>query len=336
MKITDRPKQKTVLMVAAAVVCLALAIGGSFAAYMSQSYQKGVVSNRDKDTIRFTSNYLQLASSDASEADYADKVIKYDKDKVGSDKISIDIYIYNYVFGNTSLINENDIVYDMSIKFVNGGEGSIYTACRKTDAGDVSLEKTENGQYTTGDAGVRLVGRKPQADHYVVEIPGADLDKVKIIAVAKPRNTAYTGNQKLAVVISPGVESVMEEFSCKGTFLDMDSNLDANTYDAFNYEVTISSGKGKVTLTWDAGRLEIDKFFIDKIAARDDSYNLPSGEKYVYDKENGSLTFVMNQAEGAGDYVIPFYRKSDKTTLPTGWTAMKEYIKVKGEEITDN
>lgn len=324
MKITDRPKQKTLIIVVAALVCLALAVGGTFAAYMSQSYQKGVVRNKDNEAIRFTSNYMQPASMNAEEKDYSSRIIRYSSDSVSEKSLVIDIYVYNYVVGNASLVNENDVVYNMNIK-LTGGVSTSYVVNKVVGEQKISLTEQTGAEPEYIMENVTLTGRTPQSDHYTVTISGADIDKLKIIATATPLTPSFTGNKKLAAVISPSSEAKMQEFTCVGTFTDSGSGLSPNTYDAFNYEVTISSGKANVMLTWQPDKVEIDKFFLEKLTE--------NGGTYDYNPTDGTLTFVMNVADGTGDYLIPFYRKSTSEKLPEHWPAMKEVIKVRGTQI---
>ena len=330
MKLTDRPTRKNLILVAAVLLCIALTAGATFAAYTSQGHMRGVVRNRDNETVRFTSNYLRSCTKSAADKeDYAGKVILYSNESVNETEIVIDIYVYNYVLGNMSLINENDITYDMMIK-LSGGTKTSYSV-KLEDAALTQASSDDSGIiYTTPSDGVTLTGRTPHANHYTVTITGADLDKIRITAVATPRNLSVTGNQLLAAVIAPCTESTVQEFTCKGIFADSTTGTPKD-YDAFNYEVSISAGRANVTITWKADKLEIDPFFLKKIAARE------SDNEYTYTKKNGegngSLTFVMDQSAGMGDYMIPFYLTSPQEELPDTWEAMDDYISVDGEQI---
>ncbi len=330
MKITDRPTRKNLIVIIAVLACVVLAAGGTFAAYTSQGHMRAVVRNRDNETVRFTSNYLRnCTKTSADKGEYPGKVILYSNESAEENELTIDIFVYNYVLGNMSLINENDITYDMVIRLTGGTKTSYSVKLEDTALAKQSSEGDEL-VYKTPDEGVTLIGRTPHANHYTVTIAGADLDKIKITAVATPRNMSATGNQLLAAVIAPCTESTVQEFTCKGAFADASTGTPKD-YDAFNYEVTISAGRANVTITWNANKLEIDQFFLQKISDRE------SDKKYTYVKKNekgeGSLTFVMDQSAGMGDYMIPFYLTSPQEKLPDTWGAMEGYISVDGEQI---
>lgn len=317
MKLIEKPKMKTLWIALAVVVGLLAVTSGSYAAYNSQDVQRGVARNRDTDAIRFTSNYLKPSSSD-SEENYPGKVIGYSKNTVADATLIIEIYVYNYVVGSNSQVNEKDITYNMSIQLKDGtGNDSEY---RVTDNAGNQLTADTNRTYKTRST---LVGRTARADHYTVQIPGKDLDKIKIIAKAEPVNKSYTGNKFLAAVIAPCTASTVQSFSCTGAFTDSGNGKPAD-YDAFNYEVSISGGQAKVTLSWRSDVVEIDPFFLEKIGKS--KTNLTSSGDMT------SLTYTMDQTSGTGDYLIPFYRKSTNDTLPVEWTNMKDVISVTGEQ----
>ena len=64
------------------------------------------------------------------------------------------------------------------------------------------------------------------------------------------------------------------------------------------------------TLTWNTAIVEIDKFFLINLGKSD--------SEITQILTDGTLTFTMNQTEGTGDYLIPFYIK-DKTKIPDKW-----------------
>lgn len=330
MKITDRPTRKNLIVIIAVLACVVLAVGGTFAAYTSQGHMRAVVRNRDNETVRFTSNYLRnCTKTSADKGEYPGKVILYSNESAEAAELTIDIFVYNYVLGNSNLINENDITYDMEIR-LTGGTQTSYSVKLEDAALSKQADDGDEQVYTTSGDGVTLGGRKPHANHYTVTIAGADLDKIRITAVATPRNLSVTGNQLLAAVIAPCTESTVQEFTCKGVFADSSTGTPKD-YDAFNYEVSISAGRANVTITWNAHKLEIDQFFLKKISDTDKTYTYvkmnPNGE--------GSLTFVMDQSAGMGDYMIPFYLTSPQEKLPDTWDEMEKYISVDGKQIDD-
>lgn len=326
MKLTDRPNRKNFIVIIAVMACVVLAAGITFAAYTSQGHMRGVVRNRDNDAIRFASNYLKSCTKTAADqGEYTGKVILYSNESADAQELTIDIYVYNYVAGNMKLVNENDITYDMMIR-LSGGSQAEYSV--KLEDTPLTMKSSDDSgiTYVTPDSGVTMTGRVAHANHYTVTIPGKDLDKVRITAVATPRNLGATGNQLLAAVLAPCTESSVQTFTCTGTFADAGAGT-PKEYDAFNYEVAITSGRAEVTITWKPNKLEIDPFFLQKIAGRE------TDNTYTYDKAKGKLTFIMDQSAGTGDYMIPFYLVSPQADLPSSWSEMESYISVEGSQI---
>lgn len=304
MKLTERPKFKLIICAVLALAGLLTIAGGSYAAYISQDARRGVIRNRDTEAVRFTSNYLQTCVKGTEPAKYAGRTILFSAEAKKQQSVSMEIDIYNYVKGNTTLVNERDITYDLTLTF-EGGSGD-YTVNGYTVSGNTYTESK-----------VTLTGRTANSKKYLITISGADIDNVKITATAVPTKAAVTNNQILAAIISPCTESKVNVFSYQGTFTDAAAGADPAAYDAFNYEVSISSGTADVTLTWDPEAVEIDKYFLKKI-----------GRSEVSTKA-GSLTFEMSQDDGTGDYLIPFYIMSkDKIEEAGDWDGMKELIKV--------
>lgn len=325
MRMTKKPHSNRIWITLAALLIIVQLVGVSFAAYTSQGYLRGVAGNRDNDNIRFSSNYL--AGCSTGQSDYTRKVLMYEKSETGDQNITIELFVYNYVAGNKNLVNENDITYDMTIT-LSGGSASSY----KVTYGDTAMSQTgsADGVLTYAKKDVTMIGRTPHEDRYTVTIPEKDLDKIRITAVARPHNMVITGNQFLAGILLPSTMSSVQTFSCTGRYADAQSGHKPAEYDALNYEVLISSGRANVTLTWDAAKVEIDPYFLEKLKARE------SDTTYTYDKAKGTLTFVMDQPAGEGDYVIPFYFVSS-VTVPETWDALTQsgMIKVTGEKIEE-
>lgn len=302
MKLTDRPKNKILLLVALALMGLLAVVGTSFAAYNSQDAQRGVVRNRDTEVIRFASNYLQTCAKGTAEGSYPSRVVVFSKESVNQQSITIGIDVYNYAIGNESLVSEKDITYTMTIKLTDGTKSDYVVKYE----GEI-LEKS-NDSYTNT---ATLTGRNPNIHHYTVEVPGADLDKVKIIATAIPADNsiALTGNQILAAVISPCTQAATSVFSAEGEFIDQTSTNSPTAYDGLNYEISISTGTATATLTWNSDIVEIDPYFLKKI---------------TYTEITNGITFTMDQSAGTGDYLIPFYWINKPKSLT--WDEMETYI----------
>lgn len=325
MKWTKRPERKTWYLAAAAMIAILAMVGSSFAAYTNQSHLRGTVRNQSGQHIRFTSNYMQACGSNTEEKNYASRNVLFSEDSKKEDTtLSVEIEVYNYM-KSTELVSDDDIDYTMTIQIIDGTEGSSYTVTKENGP-----DPEQNGN-TYIFKNQTLLGRNANSHKYVVTFPGSDTDKVKIVATAVPDKLSLTNNQKLAAVIAPCTAADTAVFRCTGTFTDAASGAAPKDYDAFNYEVSISSGRANVTLTWGEA-VEIDPFFLKKLEARGDSYKI-NGKAYI---QNGnSLTFIMDQTTGTGDYLIPFYIVDKAVTDSKNWAGMSSIISVKGEAIED-
>ena len=303
-----------------ALVGMGAAIGGSFAAYTSQAYKRGVVRNRDNETVRFTSNYLQACAANTSETDYAGRTILFDKNQTGS--LTRDIYIYNYANDNENLVSQKDIQYNLTIKF-SGGNGKkddylVNGASVEKQADSESTDNAaDNNVYKYTESNIMLIGRSAKWNKYTITFPASDLDKLKIIITACPVNESLsaTNNQMLAAVIAPCTASAVSQFTIQQKYV-YKVGAKPMDYDAFNYEVSISSGSANAVLTWKPAVVEIDRFFLVNLGKTDGEIS------EILTK--GRLEFTMDQAAGTGDYLIPFYIK-DKSIFENmeSWDNMK-------------
>lgn len=304
-----KTKLKNILLVLLVLVGLGAAVGGSFAAYTSQAYQRGVARNRDNEVVRFASDYLQSCAGTITDAmQYPGRTKLYSEDQKGTDFLSFDFSIYNYASGNENLVSQKDITYDLVIIFSEGG-GSGYSV---SSADGANFASEANTKYTL--FGRTLIGRSAKEHKYTVTFPGSDLDKVKITITAIPTNLSVTNNQMLAAVIAPCTGSSTKTFSYEGKFIYEASTTPEN-YSGFNYEVSISSGEAIATITWNKKLVEIDKFFLKNMGKSEDEI------KQILSDE--SFTFTMNQAEGTGDYLIPFYIKDKGAIKTKSWADMQ-------------
>lgn len=317
MNITKKPKWKIVLIAGLCLIGILALTGSTLSIYMrNQAYQRGVARNRDNEVVRFTSNYMQACVKDTASSNYAGRTVLFSEEQKKSDTLSIDIYVYNYVNG-TSQISQRDIAYTMKISIAGNEKGESYTV---TYNNGQETTITRDG-YSKSDA--FLAGRTKNADKYIVTIPGAAVDRVKITATATPTELSVTNNQILAAVIAPCTAAETAAFSYTSSYTDQSG--EPKDYAAFNYLISISSGKANATLTWKSGILEIDKYFLEKI-------NKQSTDISISNNQN-TLTFTMDQSDGTGEYLIPFYIKNKNTIQSATWENMKSYISFTAEQV---
>ena len=308
MRFTDRPKWKRIILAVICLIGLLAVAGGSFAAYTSQAFQRGVARNRDNETVRFTSNYLQSCGNNTGKDSYATRNISFTEAQKNESELTFELDIRNYINENANLVNQRDITYDLTISFSNGGADS-YTVVDE----DAKKSYANAKEYVI--SAKTLTGRGAKSHTYTIKFPGSDLDKLKITVTAVPQNLSVTNSQILAAVISPCVGTTADTFSYEGKFV-YDASATPTAYDGFNYEISISSGEAEAVLEWNPAVLEIDKFFL-------------SNNEFSVSSENGrnKINLIMNRAGGTGDYLIPFYIKDRSyITQHDNWSSMNSLI----------
>lgn len=72
--------------------------------------------------------------------------------------------------------------------------------------------------------------------------------------------------------------------------------------------------------------VEIDKFFLINLGKKEDQI-----EQIL---KAGTLTLDMDQSNGTGDYLIPFYIK-DENKIPKSWDDMKKKITFTATQIAE-
>lgn len=316
LKTAREKKNIAVILGLAAVFLISL---GAYAAYINQAFLRGVLRNNYSETVRFSSNYLQLCEKGTAESGYANKVILASEN---IDTMTIDLYIYNYAKGNERLVNEKDITYDLKIKVSDGTQTFYKVTCADTGK---ELMKSDDLSYTTSVGGMTLIGRTPKSNHYTIEVPKEDLNRVKVVVTATPHDWAVTSDKMLAAVIYPCKEGETSQFSVDGLFVGHAETDSPKNYDAYNYEVSISSGKADVTLSWKADTIEIDPFFLKKIGK--------TNTDIVKQDGTASIKFPMDDTNGTGTYLIPFYIISGEQ-IPDSWEKMEEKVTVNATQIT--
>lgn len=322
-------KQKLALA-AACMMVLAVLVGGSLGAYNRQAFARGVAANTSVETVRFSSNLLQLHKNSDTDP-YATRSVVLSKPKEGTD-VSFDVMVYNYANENVNLVNQAKITYDFSVEFSGTGDYTVSTASVDNGAAITASDtSTSSGKKTCTIPNQTLNASIPYSHTYHITIPASELDTLNITIKATPDAASLnaTNQNILAAVITPGTGNATVGFLATGEFV-YDKNSTPKDYDGFNYEVSISSGQATATLTW-PDYLEVDKYFLLKIGVKDDDSE--TGLKKVLEKH--TVTFTMNTEDGTGDYLIPIYIK-DKSKVPAAWDGEKGLAKAVGFTATQD
>ena len=159
---------------------------------------------------------------------------------------------------------------------------------------------------------------------YSITVPSEYMKGYKIKIIAEPQKNGY---RSLGRIIS-----FSEDVSSSEWKIDyLNDELAQNAYDlgCINTRLT-GSEHAKLTLTWDTTHVQIDPWFLEDIQK-------VTGV-YIGHTDN-SLTFEAGGDSGSNQYDITFYRTnpvhSDDST-PENWDAIKSYITLTSEKITES
>ena len=275
------------------VVCVLLVVSGSYAAYSSVWYAKGVAAAQIAATdLPFSSNYLELKNDGVT----PEKMIAATKDANG---VAVTITICNYPQADRLKYHTSALPYALTAKLV--------------DAKEADYDKfTLNNQYFTNgvcELSGSLSGDGAQQDQYVLRCNDPQLlNKVSIQMEAVPRCTDNCGlvNRKLLgqLRIMP-MDSSPQEWT--GRITDKPQN--GEEVDAFNYLLT-GTATDTITLNWDPKHVELSKW------SREDLEKNTSG---FTEKQNGSISFGVGGETTS--YRLQFYRRG---SFPS--SEIEEYI----------
>lgn len=259
------------------IAMVLLAAWGTFAAYVSRSYVKGVAAT-PKQGFSLSSDYLSAVSKNADPGTYPDRKILL------TEKGETDSSPYTFTFSIT-----------------NSADGSVSTKrmqyylkmCDPPVGATVQYGNEDITSGVTDISGYRapVMNAYTRVTHtYTVTIPKDKMaSAADIIVTATPDADSDTSGFILAGRLQPSIIGTVASFSYAGRFLETGNVAD---YAAFNYQISVSNAAGnkEMKLKWDAGLVEIDPLFLN-------------GQG----KDNtGELRLTMNDTNSS--YLIQFYR----------------------------
>lgn len=305
MKIDISNKKKLILSVSLAAAALVAVVGGTLAIYTSQVFQRGVVRNRDNQTVRFSSDKLaQVSVGDPPPISYY---------PVAEKQTSLTFHICNYDQTKSTLVSERDISYIIDFTVEGGTSGFSYPV--SYNGGDSeSLDAVTGSTHT-------LVGGRLSVDTYTVTFLEADYQNLKLTVTATPLDTTLTRNTILTATLIPIAYGTTQNFNVSFEFPDSrrvkeDGSLFTPTdLDAYNVLVTAAGGEGEVYICWDPQNVEMDYFFLKNLSPETDG---------TWRK----IRLRMNSADETASYLIPFYNPNGEKPNWSGWQSLAAYIEV--------
>ena len=299
-------KKKLWILISCILLILIL-IAGTFAAYTSRSFVKGVATT-PKQSLGLSSDYLVVVAQSATEDKYAvRKILLEEKGEEDDTPYTIAFYIQNSSDGT---VNKNSMQYTLTAEGLPDGASIV------RDQSDITDDAKGAG------AKAPLMPAYTKTTHlYQISIPK---DKIKdasnIIIKAVPDADSDSSGNMIAAIFQPSVAGVVAGFSYKGVFIDETNNNKPSEFAAFNYEILVfnATEPHQMVLTWDARYVEIDPLFLGKIKNPATSSS-DNNMKYV--------EFPMDAEKNS--YLIRFYRLEGQNTAAdwqSSWEELKKII----------
>lgn len=293
----------TLLLLLMAVLVVSF---GSMAAYTNFNSVKKVVSTGKPNDTLFSSNYLYLVTD--AETNYSTRRITPATD---GDYSTFTVQIYNYVYGNPSAWNTENIQYSFVVKIMPRSDGNNLPA----ESGNIVVQKGETEATKTAVSNTithtitsTLSSTSASQDSYAIKVPTSIKDQIKMEITATPTDSTKTSSKKLAAIISMATLETVSNWT--GKFLDSKNNQPLE-YDGYNYEIS-GNGEGTVTLEWNSAVLQASVWFTDghTITTKEENYK--------------SITFDVGDDSA---FQLQFYRVPG-ATIPDDWNGLESCVKV--------
>ena len=305
-----RGKTNLLIIINCSLACMFLLIAGSLAAYTSLSNAKRTISTVGSKQL-FSSNILLEYEK---EDDIQSKFMSFSKDADSTFKVSV----CNYAQDNPEKYASENIYYTINVSLLDQNGKKV------SDQEILSQYKWDNTPFSGLNVPTGILSKGQKSEHvYSITVPAANMKGYKIKITAVPDKTGY---HSLGRMISFSEDVASSKW--KIDYLNDEQEQNAYDLGCINTRLT-GSEYAQLTLTWDTAHVQIDPWFLEDIE---------KSTAYIRSAGN-SLTFKAGGDSGFNQYDITFYRTnpvhSDDST-PESWDAIKSYISLTSEKITES
>lgn len=262
-------KNKSWITIWLILVCAALLVTGTYAAYTNVEYIKRVVSTKDStQNVYFTSNFLLQREKGSQE--YPLRVIPAGREK----DVSITVSVCNYLQNDITKINQETISYTLTAQLVDlnnteihsdtvisyqNADGTSGTVTGSDLASYIHLNESTfdaNGRYSANGA---LTGMTPSEHYYKITCPKEYISMLNSVAIqikAVPDSSSQVDIQLMGQLRI--TTNVQQTTSWEGGFTGLGNDPSASTtgLDAFNYTMS-GTIQQKVRLKWNADKVTL-------------------------------------------------------------------------------
>lgn len=288
-----------------AVVVLGISI--TLAAYTNFSVARRVVSVKDGSVILFSSNLLFTEDKLTESGAYRNRKLTL------NDANGFLLDIANYIPGDASTFNNQNIVYSLQITLLSESSNPTGYSVKVGDQSYFFTESAEEGTYVLLLENQKLAGNVQSKNSYTVFVPEADKNQVRLCVEAIPEDNSYpaTNYKKLAAGIIIG--ELLLEKNWTGKLLDNREGRLPVQYDGFNYAIS-GYGEGKLTLSWDTAVLDVNPWFEEDLT--DLWTSTSEGKK--------TITFTVGGKDQPTAYQTQFYWVGEPQDI--SWEELLKYI----------
>lgn len=243
--------------------------------------------------------------------------MSFSKDTDSTFKVSV----CNYSQDNPEKYASEDINYTIKVSLMDQNGKEV------TDQNVLSKYKWDNTLFSNLNVSINshTLSKGQKSEHvYSITVPAEYMKGYKIKIIAVPVGTGY---RSLGRIISFSEDVASSEWQID--YLNDEQAQKAYDLGCINIRLT-GSEYAELTLTWETAHVQIDPWFLEDIQKVTSVY---------INKTANSLTFKAGGDTGFNQYDITFYRTnpvhSDDST-PEDWNAIKSYIKLTSEKITES
>ena len=306
-----REKTNLLIIINCSLAFIFLLLAGTLAAYTSLSNAKRTISTVGSKQL-FSSNILLEYEK---EDDIQGNSMSFSKDGDSMFKVSV----CNYSQDNPEKYASENINYTIKVSLMNQNGKGV------TDQNVLSRYKWDNIPFSDLKDNIthRLSKGKKSQHIYSITVPAEYMKGYKIKIIAEPKKNGYRSLGRM-ISFSEDVSSS----KWKIDYLNDEQEQKAYDLGCINTRLT-GSEYAELTLTWDIAHVQIDPWFLEDI--KKSTVDIKSTDH--------SLTFKAGGDSGFNQYDITFYRTNpvhgDDST-PEDWNAIKSYIKLTSEKITES
>lgn len=303
-------KHKSWVTIWLILVCAALLVTGTYAAYTKVEYVKRVVASKNQtETVLFSSNYLSQRES--SSQTYPTRMIP-----VGTQSdASVTVTVCNYPQSDLTRVNEETITYTLTASLVDindnpitaetiityqDAEGNQATITGEELAEKIKINDTPfNSTNITYSAEGTLTGGTAQSQFYKIT---CGKDDIPILSAISIRMQAVPHDNNIGMKLM-GQLRLGTNYQQKTTWTGTFSGLTEPTtdHDAFNYEIS-GTMEQTMRLSWNPARVTLGRWSRMELSIPEDNSKLQTeGDMVYYDIEVGAT-------DAPTSYTLQFYR----------------------------